>query len=197
MFGQVTAAALICVAAVAFGVSASKHADWAEHDLTIELEHLPRQYLCSELNYKVHDILAAIGARADMRVEASRCRQDIDFRQIAPWVHMTFSLPYEVDGQLAKSADMFATERTVRIEPGNPPAIDSGDCQLLRQLERTLFVEVPIPVEADHLGCQSSATLHQPFSLTLDVLIPATEPSKAIWPRSATRTPPLRRGSAG
>jgi hypothetical protein len=48
----------------------------------------------------------------------------------------------------------------------------------LRQLERTLFVEVPMPVEADHLGCQSSATLHQPFSLSLDVLIPATEPSK-------------------
>jgi hypothetical protein len=201
----VAIASMVTMSKTSAAVSTLKRAVWAEHDLTIELQHLPRRYSCGELNYKIHDILAMIGARADMRVDASRCATDLDPTQVAPWVHLIFSLPLEVHGQLASSADMFAVERTVRLEPGSPQSIDWGDCQLLRQLKLTLFAEVPIQVDGDHLGCQSSATRHTPFSLSLDVLTPAPEPAKvslvrpatqAAWPQSGVRTQPLHGESA-
>jgi hypothetical protein len=163
-------------------VTGPKRAVWAEHDLTIELSHLPRHYSCGELNAKIHDVLLAIGARADMRVRASRCTADFDVT-VPPRVHMTFSLPAEVHGQLAKSADMFAVERTVRIEPGNPPSIDFSDCEFLRQLDLTLFPAVYIPIEINHLACRPTTAGHTPFSVSLDALLPAPEPAKAGFPQ--------------
>jgi hypothetical protein len=163
--------------------STPKRAVWAEHDLTIELQHLPMRYSCNELNHKIHDILATIGARPTMRVEASRCATHPEAPQPAPWVHLTFSLPFEVHGDVADFADMSAVERIVRLKPGSPQSIDWGDCELLRQLKLTLFAEVPMHVDADHLGCQSSFTRHTPFSLSLDVLTRAAEPAKVSLAR--------------
>ena len=159
-------------------VAGPKRAVWAEHDLRIELPRLPRHYSCDELNEKVHDVLLAIGARADMRVRANRCTADFDIT-VPPRVHVIFSLPVEVHGQLAKSADMFAVERTVRIEPGNPPSIDFSDCEFLRQLNLTLFPAVYIPIQVNHLACRPTAAGHTPFSVLLDALLPAPEPAKA------------------
>jgi len=191
----IAVASMVAVSNSSAAVSAPRRAVWVEHDLTMELQHLPRRYLCSELDAKIHDILATIGARANMRVEASRCEADIDPAQIAPWVHLIFSLPFEVHGELAHSAEMFAVERTVRLEPGSPQSIDWGDCQLLRQLKVTLFAQIPMQVDGDHLGCQSSATRHTPFSVSLDVLTPAAEPAKVSLVRPASRAASSRSGA--
>jgi len=95
----------------------TRRAVWTEHDLTIDLEHLSRSYSCSDLRYKIHDVLQAIGARPSIRIDVSRCGADLDTHLDAPRAHLIFSLPIEVSGNLADFYETFVVERTVRIEP--------------------------------------------------------------------------------
>lgn len=157
----------------------TRRAVWTEHDLTIDLEHLPRSYSCSDLRYKIHDVLQAIGARPNIRIDVSRCEPNLDTQLDPPRAHLIFSLPIEVRGHLADFYETFVVERTVRIEPGNPPSIDFSDCRLLRQLQLTLFKSVSMPAEANHLDCRAAVTKHVPFSLSIEALIAAPSPVKA------------------
>ena len=182
---------LLAVASTAYAtagtaaVPATRNAVWAEHDLTIELQHLPKLYSCEDLTFKIHDVLQTVGARADMRILVSRCEDGIDTRVVAPRAHVVFELPFEVRGHLADSADLSARERTVRIEPGNPPSIDYSDCELLLQLEINLFRAVPLPIEATDLTCQRVTTQHRPFSFSVEALMPdANGPAKVSRVRS-------------
>jgi hypothetical protein len=128
---------------------------------------------------KIHDVLQAVGARPDIRIYVTRCEPHLDTRVVAPRAHLIFSLPVEVRGDLADFYDIFAAERTVRIEPGNPPSIDFSDCRLLRQLQVTLFEAVSMPAQGNHLDCRAAATEHAPFSLSIEALIAAPAPVKA------------------
>lgn len=178
-------ASAACASAAMAAVPATRNAVWAEHDLTIELQHLQKAYSCEDLTYKIHDVLQTVGARANMRILVNRCANGIDTRIVAPRAHVVFSLPLEVRGHLADSADLFARQRTVRIEPGNPPSIDYSDCELLRQLEITLFRAVPLPIAADHLACQRATTQHMPFSFSVEAFMPdASGPAKVSRVRS-------------
>jgi hypothetical protein len=172
-------ASTACATAGTAAVPATRNAVWAEHDLTIELQHLPKLYSCEDLTNKIHDILQTVGARVNMQILVSSCENGIDTRVVAPRAHLVFSLPFEVRGQLAGSGDLSARERTVRIEPGNPPSIDYSDCELLRQLEMTVFRAVPLPIDATRLTCQRITTQHTPFSFSVEALMPdASEPAK-------------------
>lgn len=168
-----TLASMLTMSTSSAAEPASKRAVWAEHDVTVELQHLDKRYSCDNLNRKIHDILATIGARDDLQVEASRCGPDLDSTQVAPWVHVNFALPFEVSGERADFADIVAIKSSVSIEPGKPLSIDAADCQLLQQLTLTLFAEVLIQIDPGHLRCRSSLTQQIPFSISLDVLLPA------------------------
>jgi hypothetical protein len=159
--------------------SRMRRAVWAEHDLTIELEHLPKAYSCNDLTQKIHDVLHAIGARPDIRIFVSRCEDGVDTRLVAPRAHVIFSIPFEVDGQLADFFDTLAIERTVRVEAGDPASIDFSDCELLRQLRLTLLDSVSMSVQPSHLVCGSTAPRQTPFSLSIEALVPAPAPLRA------------------
>jgi hypothetical protein len=175
----IAAGPLALVTAGAAPAPGIRRAVWTEHDLTIDLEHLPRSYSCSDLRYKIDDVLQAIGARPNVRIDVSRCEPNPDAQLDPPRVHLIFSLPIEVRGDLADFYETFVVERTVRIEPGNPPSIDSADCRLLRQLQLTLFDSVSMPAGASRLDCRAAVTKHVPFSLSVVALIAAPSPIKA------------------
>ena len=170
---------LALVTASAATAPKTRRAVWEEHDTTIDLEHLQKSYSCSDLTYKIHDVLQAIGARPDIRIYLSQCAPELDTRVTAPRAHLIFSLPVEVRGALADFYDTFAVERTVRIEPGNPPSVDFSDCSLLRQLLVTLFESESMPAQVNHLDCGAAAARHVPFSLSVEALIAAPEPARA------------------
>jgi hypothetical protein len=80
-------ASTACGSAGTAAVPATRNAVWAEHDLTIELQHLPKLYSCEDLTYKIHDILQTVGARANVQILVSSCENGIDTRVVAPRVH--------------------------------------------------------------------------------------------------------------
>jgi len=148
------------------------NAIWAEHDLRVELQHLSRNYSCDDLSSKIRDVLESVGARADVRIFVNRCGNGMDARVVAPRVHVIFSLPLELRGRLAWSADFYARERTVRIEPGVPPSIDDWDCELLRQVETNLLRPASLTIEAIHLPCAQPTTRHSGFGPSIEALMP-------------------------
>jgi hypothetical protein len=189
-----SATLIVAAGASTAAVPVPHNAVWAEHDLRLELQHLPRIYSCEDLSNKIHDVLQTVGARADMRISVNRCASGIDTRLVAPRAHVVFSLPLVVRGHLAWSAEFYARERTVRIEPGNPPSVDYSDCELLRQLELNLLLPASLSIEPANLTCQRLATQHAHFSLSIDALMPdAAGPANVVreWLK------PLRPGAHG
>ena len=48
-------------------------AQWRTYDLLIDLQQLPRSYSCTQLWYKLRDVLLDIGARRYMLIEPYAC----------------------------------------------------------------------------------------------------------------------------
>ncbi len=192
-----TAACATAVCATA--AEASRPAVWSPHALIVDLPKLPRRYTCDQLWYKFRDVLAAIGARPDMKIlpygcDSSRATPAGLPPAYSPKVQLEFATPREVSGQSSRWADLRVVTKSVQLEPGTPAHLDSRDCELMKLIESTLLRKVGVEVADARLACAVPPSSKVPFSLTVSALVPVAEPASiaqsAAKPRPAESAMP-------
>lgn len=163
-------------------VAAAQPAEWRSYDLLVRLQNLPHTYSCDDLWYKLRDVLLKVGARAYMTLTPYHCGVTGGGPATSPNLELKFQLPSVVAGEAKRYAQISVIDETVRLAPGSPPSLTDEDCQLVRQLQGTLFAALPLHVTSADFSC----TRPQPsFALNVQVPIAAG--------REAAAQPPSRR----
>ena len=148
---------------------------WTPHAILVDLENLPKSYTCDELWYKFRAVLLSIGARSSVTITPFYC----DSR--SPSVELEFSIPQALQDKQAPVADLEASDNIITLEPGHPKRLDSGDCELLRQITDGLFAELPLQVMSFRLACYAPQAKHAHFQVTVKALTPESPlPATAI-----------------
>lgn len=147
----------------------STPAVWIPHAIIVDLDSLPKRYSCNDLWYRFRAVLLSIGARPTMKVMPYYC----DGR--SPRVELQFSLPQAVQGAQVRFADLEAGNNTITLKPGGPVPLDSGDCELMRQIKDGLLAELPVHIVSFRLPCQAPQTRHRHFEVTLQAFVPKSQ----------------------
>ena len=174
--------ASVCVGAAAQEVPAAQPAEWRSYDLLVQLQDLPHTYSCDDLWYKLRDVLLKLGARAYMTLTPYHCGVTGGGPATSPSLELKFQLPSVVSGQARRYAQISVVDETVHLAPGSPPSLSDRDCQLMRQLQGTLFAALPLHVTAANFSCTPPRS-----AFALNVQVPITAG------REAAAQPPSRR----
>ena len=185
---------LACGCATASGAggavtaAAARPALYRTYDMLVDLQKLPRTYTCDQLWYEFHGILLRLGAWPyTINILPYNCSRSPRGAMRSPKVQVRFQLPFFLQGVTAKAAPAEAVERTIRLAPGEPKTLDSSDCQLMRQVSRTLLASIPVRVDAEHFDCSGStrraARFHVTLTLPMGVNLPAAPATAARGPR--------------
>jgi hypothetical protein len=161
--------AAVGVGAAAPEVPAPQPAEWRSFDVLVRLNNLPRTYSCDDLWYKLRDTLLKLGARAYMTITPYHCGFVGGGPATSPSLELKFQLPSVLSGQATRYAQISVIDETVRLAPGSPPSLSDKDCELLRQLQATLFAALPLHVTAANFSCAAT-----PASFALNVRAPIT-----------------------
>jgi hypothetical protein len=86
-------------------------------------------------------------------------------------VELEFQLPQPLTGRAARYARISEVTRTLHVAPGSPRSLGAGDCELVRQLEETLFPALPVHLTAASFNCSPAAAQRESFALTLEAAI--------------------------
>jgi len=172
-------AAALCAALVApvRGGAAVAHpaagpaAQWRAFDLYVELHDLPRAYTCTELWYRFHDVLMALGARDYPRIDTFHCGNTAATSGRSPSVQLQFQLPDALPPALARYADVVVEHAKVALGPGKLPSFTSADCELLRQMNARLLAALPVRVMGG-LSCPAPGAPAERFALEVQALLP-------------------------
>jgi hypothetical protein len=143
---------------------------WRTYDLIVNLQNLPRTYTCDQLWYEFRGILMRLGAWPySINILPYDCSPSPRGYMKSPNVQARFQLPIFLQAAAAKWAPAKATERTIRLSPGEPKTLHSSDCQLMQQISQTMLASIPVRIDAEHFDC--SAPLRRPanFSVTLSL----------------------------
>ncbi|MGB6450381.1 MAG: hypothetical protein WBE92_06485 [Steroidobacteraceae bacterium] len=151
--------------------TAGEPATWITRDVELKLQNLPKVYSCDDLWYKLHGILLAIGARQYMSIRPYYCGHGAANAGRSPMVDLRFQTLRALSGANAKWADTTAVDKVVRLGPGEPKILDTGDCALLEQLDGTLFASLNMHVVATDLDCSSPRSAAR-FNLSVQALTP-------------------------
>jgi hypothetical protein len=173
--------------ASAQAAAVAQQAVWARHDIVIRLRNLPKRYSCDDLRYKFHDVLLSLGARPDMRILASQCKQKGSEGRRSPRVHLTFDTPEAVQGPHVRLSEFRAITTKVYLGPGQPRSLDASDCELMRQMKDSWIATLPDRVIDYHMPCGAAPSPQDPatrFSLSVEALTPADRARLATraWP---------------
>jgi len=161
-------------------VPAAQPAEWRSFDLLVRLQNLPRTYSCDDLWYKLHDLLLKLGARAYMTITPYHCGFAGGGPATSPSLELKFQLPRVLVGGATRYAQIPVIKETVRLAPGSPASLADKDCELVRQLQSTLFAALPLRVSAADFHC----TAAQPaFALNVQAPIAAAREA-AVQPAS-------------
>ena len=193
--GLFAAGAAACLLALASGgarggtdeAAAVKPALWRTYDLIVNLQSLPRTYTCDELWYEFHGILLRLGAWPySINILPYQCSPSPAGDMKSPNVQVRFQLPFFLQGAAARSAPAEAVERTLRLSPGEPKTLHASDCQLMRQISRTLLTSIPVRIDRERFDCSGSAQRAARFyvvlTLPMGVKVPAVGATSAAGP---------------
>jgi hypothetical protein len=146
---------------------------WVSHDVSVRLEFLPHRYSCDDLQDRVHDLLAALGARQDMKIGVSECERRGE--EYTPRVRVQFATPSALlTSHVVTSA---ATPHTLRLAPGHLGSWTRDDCELMRQLKNQLLTQLPAnKVLAYSLACGAPINSER-YSVIVQATEPAHDPS--------------------
>jgi hypothetical protein len=174
--------ASLSVRAAAPAVPVAQPAEWRSYDLLVQLQNLPHTYSCDDLWYKLRDVLLKLGARAYMTLTPYHCGVAGGGPATSPNLELKFQLPSVVVGDAKRYAQMSVVPEIVRLAPGSPPSLTDKDCQLVRQLQGTLFAALPLHITAADFSCARA----QP-SFALNVQAPIAAGREAAAPPSSRR----------
>ncbi len=155
--------------------AAGEPAAWITRDVELNLKDLPKTYSCDDLWYKLRGILLAIGAREYMAITPYSCGHGAANDGRSPTLELKFQTLRALSAAQARWADTEAVTRIVRLGPGEPKILDSGDCALLEQVEDTVFSYLDMPVVEKNFDCSapsgSSPRGATRFALSVRVLM--------------------------
>jgi hypothetical protein len=161
-------------------------ATWRPYDLIVDLHDLPQRYSCDDLWYKFRDVLLAMGARPDIKILVYRCERSLpDGKARSPRAQLKFSMPELLTPAQSRWAQLQAVTTTVRLGPGHPASLLSGDCELLRQMKDDLLESVSQRVVSFNLACAASHSARWPFDVTVQALTPSRTSLKVVAQASA------------
>jgi hypothetical protein len=156
-------------------------ATWRPYDLIVDLHDLPQRYSCDDLWYKFRDVLLAMGARPDIKILVYRCEPGLsDGNARSPRAQLRFSMPELLTPAQSRWAQLQAVTTTVRLGPGHPASLLSGDCELLRQLKDGLLESLSQRVVSFNLACAAPRSARWPFNVTVQALTPSRSSSKVV-----------------
>jgi hypothetical protein len=145
-------------------LQAAHPAAWIAHDVIVDLYNLPRRYSCDDLREKFHDVLLALGVRADVTVLASRC----ELGSRSPSVRLHFSTPERVQRASTLGAVVIdVAAPIIHLEPGYPASLTDADCELMRQMKDRLIVPISRGVLSFNLACSAPPSRGKSFSLSV------------------------------
>jgi hypothetical protein len=154
-------------------------AEWTSFDMLVRLQNLPRTYSCDDLWYKLRDLLLKLGARAYMTITPYHCGFAGGGPATSPSLELKFQLPRVLSGSDTRYAQISVIDEPIRLAPGSPPSLSDKDCDLVRQLQATLFTALPVHVSAANFSC----TTPQPsFMLSVQARIAAGRQAAAQSP---------------
>lgn len=161
-------------------------ATWVAYNLSVDLHNLPTRYSCDELQFKIRDVLLALGARQDLEVLISRC----ELGSRSPIARVRFTIP-ELAGQTSKrGVAVEAAAAIVRLEPGHPASLNAADCEVLRQIKDRLLAPMSLPIVSFNLACAAPSSSRPSFNLSVQTLKPleggarvADEPQRELTGR--------------
>ena len=163
--------------------SAPVPAEWQTFDVLVDFENLPRTYSCDDLWYRFRDVLLQLGARAYMTITPYDCGYPGGGAARSPHVEVEFQLPRVLHGAATRYAQLSVVDASVRLAPGSPRSLDAHDCDLVTQLEGTLFAALPLQIERSDFHCSVSPPS---FALTVDARVAA--PAAGTSPAAAAAT---------
>jgi hypothetical protein len=156
-------------------------ATWRPYNLVVDLRDLPQRYSCDDLWYKFRDVLLAMGARPDIKILVYRCERGLpDGSARSPRAQLQFSMPELLTPAQSRWAELQAVTTTVRLGPGHPASLLSGDCELLRQMKDGLLESVSQRVVSFNLACEASHSARWPFDVTVQALTPSRTSLKVV-----------------
>jgi hypothetical protein len=168
-------AAVVGMLALAGAWAAPRPAIWRTYDMIVDFQNLPRTYTCDQLWYEFHGILLRLGApAAGINILPYDCSPSPAGDLKSPHVEIRFQLPFVLE-QGIKGAPIQAVERSVRLAPGEPKTLHASDCQLLQQIDATMFASMPVEAHAAHFDCSAPQPDAGRFGVTLSV--PAVAPA--------------------
>jgi hypothetical protein len=187
--GDAPAASTAPAASAAAGATAAP-ATWHAYGLLIDLQNLPKTYSCDDLWYKFRDLLLELGARPYMTITPFHCGAPRRGEERSPSVELKFQLPEPLHGTATRYASISAVTRTLHVEPGSPRSFGAGDCELVRQLQGTLFAALPVHVTAARFSCTPArAEAARSYALTLEAAIAKPLVSAAQAPAATAGAP--------
>jgi hypothetical protein len=151
--------------------TAGQPATWITRDVELNLQSLPKVYSCDDLWYKLRGILLAIGARQYMSIRPFYCGQGAANAGRSPMLDLRFQTLRTLSGANVRWAETTAVSKVVRLGPGEPKILDTGDCALLEQLDGTLFAYLNMHVVATDLECSRPRSAAR-YSLSVQALTP-------------------------
>lgn len=147
-------------------------AQWRTYDLLIDLQQLPRSYSCTQLWYKLRDVLLELGARRYMLIEPYACAAPGKPAALSPRVHLKFQLPFALTGADTRYAQFTSLPKTIRLAPGAPASLQGDDCALMDQLRGALLTAIPVRVSSATFRCASPSPA---FAITVAAAVAAPE----------------------
>jgi len=148
--------------------TSSSPARWRSYNFLVEFHDLPRTYSCDDIWYKVRDLLLRLGARPSMTITPYACGFRGGGEARSPSVEVRLQIPEAVAGSETRYADTAVSEQPVRLAPGSPSSLQSGDCVFMRQLQEKLLAGLPVHVTGAAFSCTAAANS---FALTVEAPI--------------------------
>ncbi|AMN46701.1 hypothetical protein ACG33_06245 [Steroidobacter denitrificans] len=176
---------------------AAVQAIWKEQEIDFNFQSFTTFYSCSSLEDRIEYIFRGLGAQVTARVRDIACPFSV---ARMPRVHIHLRSPVEatpaalaeyekghskrvlvarVRGEQAEeSAEMArfpAVWKTVTLSRG-PLGLDSGDCELVRELRRKVFSKLAVRIVQDDTRCSSNLSVPRRLRLQMEALMEQPSP---------------------
>lgn len=186
---------------------------WRVQNLPFEYHSAYTQYACDSLEHKIGAIMQAIGAHDSVIVEA-RCGGHDRLNSVS--VRIALATPVLASEENIRAATTFdsqdelvarlrnvalptresierfsSTWQTISLARLPKVRLETGDCELLRLLNRQVFPKLDVQIERESLQCNPTATRVRP-RYQVRALLPALPEADRAGQAEATR-PAIRR----
>lgn len=154
-------------------------AKWQAYQIRFNYSGFTTNYTCDGIEYKVKRLLLALGARDDVRVEAS-CTSFLRETQRFHKLLLAFALPVEADESDITEETFAAKWERVQLRRNRPRELEPGDCELVEQFNRQVLRKINAKEIVDKNRCIPNRHLFNSPNLSMTLLI--RQPEQELEP---------------